>query len=504
MRLNIQLFANQISTTSTSVTIGDTIRVNITTDASYKVTLMFYVYDSKTDPEIIDTSSYITGNYYDYVVKENVYDVLKETTGTLSISGMVESYQGDFIGYTNDINLTLTVPKLPTKLVNVNKTVSALAIGGKSTAKDDEELFENYMPSKFYKDIAVNGKATFNENVNIAKDSNGTKGIKFGNDIVLRQTTSGVTVISSQNNAMSFRPNGNKNTNEAMTLNTDGSLNISGNISAKTFQNMYACNTNNATGSMWLRLCTIKRPTHSQGSFAFFRIHFGKGNNGNTNQNAFIDLSLQQGWTGANGGRYGGNYVLYPFKSPFNLNNVKLIVTSIDLYTYEVWFWTTSTYCRPSYSYDVDSGVTIEHDGNTFSTTEPTSTKCNILGEVVCKVSDLFYSSGNTYNVDNIVMPGHITSSSTTIQVTINVPKRLDNITSISCTSLSVESRGIKGYLNSASGFIEYVGNSNYRFHCTKLSENTVGIAIIKSSAFTNCTNNTPVTLWGKVSLTFN
>lgn len=153
MRLNIQLFANEISTTSTSVTLGDTIRVNITTDASYKVTLMFYVSDSKTDPEIIDTSSYITGNYYDYTVKENVYDVLKETTGTLVISGMVESYQGDFIGFTNTLNLNLTVPKLPTKLVNVNKTVSALAIGGKSTAKDDEELFENYMASKFYKDI---------------------------------------------------------------------------------------------------------------------------------------------------------------------------------------------------------------------------------------------------------------------------------------------------------------------------------------------------------------
>lgn len=153
MRLNIQLFANEISTTSTSVTIGDTIRVNITTDASYKVTLMFFVYDSKTEPKGIDTSSPITGNYYDYVVKENVYDVLKETTGTLMISGMVESYQGETIGFTNDINLTLTVPKLPTKLVNVNKTVSALAIGGKSTAKDDEELFENYMASKFYKDI---------------------------------------------------------------------------------------------------------------------------------------------------------------------------------------------------------------------------------------------------------------------------------------------------------------------------------------------------------------
>ena len=176
MRLNIQLFANEISTTSTSVTLGDTIRVNITTDASYKVTLIFYVYDSKTEPKAIDTSSYITGAYYDYTVKENVYDVLKETIGILMISGMVESYQGDFIGFTNDINLTLTVPKLPTKLVNVNKTVSALAIGGKSTAKDDEELFENYMASKFYKDVEVNGKTQIKNNgktINITNDVNG-------------------------------------------------------------------------------------------------------------------------------------------------------------------------------------------------------------------------------------------------------------------------------------------------------------------------------------------
>ena len=170
MKLNIQLFATEISTAPTSVTLGNTIRINIYTDLrplSYKITLMFYVYDSKTDPVVIDVSDYITGTSYDYTVKENIFDVLQETTGTLMILGLVEDRQGEFIEYTNTINLILTVLKLPTKLVNVNSTLSALAIGGKSTAEDDEELYENYMASKFYKDIEVTNVVSrnlFNKN----------------------------------------------------------------------------------------------------------------------------------------------------------------------------------------------------------------------------------------------------------------------------------------------------------------------------------------------------
>lgn len=151
-------------------------------------------------------------------------------------------------------------------------------------------------------------------------------------------------------------------------------------LRAQTIQNMKNCAGFGGTGNRWQRICIIKRAWHNQGSFVFFRIHIGTGNNGYDNQNAFIDLTLQQGWTGENDGRYGGNYILNALNSGFNLSNVKIKVKAINNLNYEVWLFNTNSYCRPCYSYDVDDGVTIEHDGQSFSTSEPTGTLCNVAG----------------------------------------------------------------------------------------------------------------------------
>lgn len=71
------------------------------------------------------------------------------------------------------------------------------------------------------------------------------------------------------------------------------------------------------------------------------RIFFGNGNNGRTDQNAFIDLTMQSGWSGdtTNVGRVGCNWVLDPIQSPFTLNDVdiQVIATSGNL-EYDVWF----------------------------------------------------------------------------------------------------------------------------------------------------------------------
>lgn len=133
------------------------------------------------------------------------------------------------------------------KLLNSNKTLTALAIGKKSRAADNENLFEVSMPTEFYQDI--NALAS----VKIAKDSTGTKGVKFGDDVVLRQATSGVTVLSSQGNTMSFRPNGSTNVNGAMSLNTDGSLDISGEI-----RNSNLDLFNDTTGADWKEMMKNK------------------------------------------------------------------------------------------------------------------------------------------------------------------------------------------------------------------------------------------------------
>ena len=168
-----------------------------------------------------------------------------------------------------------------------------------------------------------------------------------------------------------------------------------------TFQDLRVCGGFGGTGSRWQRICIIKRTEHVQGSFAFFRLHMGTGNNGGATQNAFIDLTLQQGWTGeAHGGLYGGNYILHPVATEYTLSSAKVKVKAININTYEVWFYTAFPYCKVSYSYDVDDMTTIEHDGQSFSTSEPTGTFCNVTGvnEVLAAypVGAIYMSKSNT------------------------------------------------------------------------------------------------------------
>lgn len=151
-------------------------------------------------------------------------------------------------------------------------------------------------------------------------------------------------------------------------------------LRAKTIQNMYNCASYGGTGNRWQRICIIKRAWHDQGSFVFLRLHIGAGNNGENNQNAYIDITLQQGYTGSNEGRYGGNYILYALNTSYDLSTAKIKVKAINNLNYEVWLYNSNPYCRPCYSYDVDDGVTIEHDGQSFSTSEPTGTLCNVSG----------------------------------------------------------------------------------------------------------------------------
>lgn len=120
----------------------------------------------------------------------------------------------------------------------------------------------------------------------------------------------------------------------------------------------------------------------------------------------------------------------------------------------------------------------------------------------------LFYKVGDVIEIGNAegsglyVANGYISVGTQSIYVTLVTPKRLDNITSITIDSINVEARGTSGYLNSQSGFVEYVGKSGYTITAWKSSNNTITIRLKKSSAFTNVTNNTPVVLDGYFKLT--
>lgn len=121
---------------------------------------------------------------------------------------------------------------------------------------------------------------------------------------------------------------------------------------------------------------------------------------------------------------------------------------------------------------------------------------------------DLYFQPGDKFECDNeVILSGFITSGTTGVRLSFPSPKRLDNITSITCQSLKCEARGVKGYLNSQAGTIEYVGRSGYTVSINKSNNNIINILIVKSSAWTNVDNNTPVVFIsasGSLKLTFN
>lgn len=117
--------------------------------------------------------------------------------------------------------------------------------------------------------------------------------------------------------------------------------------------------------------------------------------------------------------------------------------------------------------------------------------------------NEIYYKSGDTYSETILVSSGHVTGSTATVQFSLALPKRLTNITSANITNLTARLRGISGYLNSNSSATNYVGLSGYTISST-LHGNIITIAITKSSAFTNTTNNTPVAIYlDSISISF-
>ena len=125
-----------------------------------------------------------------------------------------------------------------------------------------------------------------------------------------------------------------------------------------------------------------------------------------------------------------------------------------------------------------------------------------MIDELYYKANDTFEvgsSGGTTYSI----FPGFISVGTTTVLFSITTTKRLDNINTITINSLELVLRGGSGYLNSSSGFTEYKGASGYTLSATIRGEREIVISVLKSSTFTNITNNTPVIVGGHIKLTF-
>lgn len=121
--------------------------------------------------------------------------------------------------------------------------------------------------------------------------------------------------------------------------------------------------------------------------------------------------------------------------------------------------------------------------------------------------TDIYYQDGDTQSLSNLVASGLITTSTKDVYLYIEFPKRLDNINTITCTSLNASARGISGYLNSTSGSYNYTNDTeNYTITINKTSSascNSIRLVLSKSTAWTNVTNNTPVVFFGTFSFSF-
>ncbi len=125
------------------------------------------------------------------------------------------------------------------------------------------------------------------------------------------------------------------------------------------------------------------------------------------------------------------------------------------------------------------------------------TTYANIQDELYYKNNDEFTT------LYTITSDGFISGGSTTIWITIPLPKRMDNITDVDILSMNIVARGTSGYVDNASSYFSVTG-SNYTI--TKaINGNELSLTIAKNTSFTNVTNNTPVSvqIQGGFSLKF-
>lgn len=155
----------------------------------------------------------------------------------------------------------------------------------------------------------------------------------------------------------------------------------------------------------------------------------------------------------------------------------------------------------------VKSAYDLANTANTQANANKTAIENNAtaIGDNSQAITDLlnnlFYKAGDTFQItngaQNYNVSGMVTSSRRVIMFTIFVPKSLKNISSISCTTLKLNVRGISGYVGADAYVTE---GTNFLDGTTvtakKVSDNAIGITIsISSSYYANSTNNTPLNI---------
>jgi hypothetical protein len=114
---------------------------------------------------------------------------------------------------------------------------------------------------------------------------------------------------------------------------------------------------------------------------------------------------------------------------------------------------------------------------------------------------------GSSSASSSIVMPGFITTGSTSIYTTIYTSKKLSNVISMTVNEMQVEMRSIDGYIE-GSGFHNLITMANVSLTATRSSDHSITLVATKSTGWknssnSNTSNNTPVVLNGYIKITF-
>lgn len=167
------------------------------------------------------------------------------------------------------------------------------------------------------------------------------------------------------------------------TLDVNGNIGVRNDIKIDGVMNQISQHgSSGGETNTWYKVCNITLDSHYQGEFEYIKLIIGYGNNGNTTQNAYIDLYMQLGWTGNNDGRYGCNAILNPLRTSFNTTNTKVKVIANSRTNYDIWFWTSASYCVVNAIFYGSKRANFTKYTSTQST-EPSGTTCNLQYESI-------------------------------------------------------------------------------------------------------------------------
>lgn len=159
----------------------------------------------------------------------------------------------------------------------------------------------------------------------------------------------------------------------------------------------YSSFLSNSPGTLgyWKKLGNLTFSKHEQGQSVFLKILIGFGNNGNNNQQAFIDLVGQLGWTGSYSGRAGWTAIFNEMNTNRTLSDFVIKVIANSVLNYDVYIYVSTTYTSvtPIYVHGRDSNgkenVIWTPDYSAWTKTAPTGTECNIAVKTTALIDDI-------------------------------------------------------------------------------------------------------------------